>query len=77
VVIAAMADLKLEGPVMKTPLCHVTGVGGWNLYVGGICAKIQLNLLDCLETYGYAKGMNYCRGYLDDYYECRLRRKQV
>lgn len=44
---------------------------------GTRCANYELNLMECLEAYGYYRGDRFCKPFYDDLDECRTSRKQV
>src|SRR6266516_2670572 len=41
------------------------------------CADFEMNALECMEAYGYYRGIKTCKDYIDDWNECVSSQKQV
>ena len=41
------------------------------------CGEMELNALECLESYGWSRGERYCKDYMDDFSECVSQRKTM
>ncbi|XP_012222101.1 NADH dehydrogenase [ubiquinone] iron-sulfur protein 5 [Linepithema humile] len=68
--------VKWTAPLFKTPITdvffHVR-----NLQCLKECAHYELQLIDCMEAYGYHKGKEKCRLILSDMYECGVKFKRA
>lgn len=41
------------------------------------CANMEMMMLNCLDQYGYNRGVKMCGGYIQDLEECRYQYKEV
>ncbi|OWR49932.1 NADH dehydrogenase [ubiquinone] iron-sulfur protein 5-like [Danaus plexippus] len=42
----------------------------------GDCAHQEMAMMDCMESYGFDRGLLNCKLEMDDYHECRAKTKQ-
>lgn len=61
----------LQAPLVRTPITDWLG----NLLSAQegptFCANIEMLMLNCLDQYGYNRGVKMCGGYMQDMEECR------
>ncbi|XP_056630541.1 uncharacterized protein LOC130441062 [Diorhabda sublineata] len=62
-------------PWLKSPFTDLTG-SLVNHQWYGVCANLELKVLDCLEAYGLDRGLKKCHLLIEDFRECSLRTKQ-
>ncbi|KAE8752124.1 hypothetical protein FOCC_FOCC001286 [Frankliniella occidentalis] len=61
------------GPIWQTPLTDLTA-GIVTAQEGPqMCAQMELMMLNCMEQYGYMRGMKMCGGYIQDLHECQMK----
>ncbi|CAH1404066.1 unnamed protein product [Nezara viridula] len=62
----------------KTPLTDLTGTPAYTSQYFGLCMDIEMKMINCLEAYGYYRGVeSSCKDIIDDYSECFTRFKQM
>ncbi|XP_034236277.1 uncharacterized protein LOC117642312 [Thrips palmi] len=61
----------LQAPLIRTPVTDMIG----NLFSAQegptFCANMEMMMLNCLDQYGYNRGVKMCGGYIQDMEECR------
>lgn len=67
---------KWSSPLFKTPFTDLF-FNVRNLQCLKECAHYELQLIDCLEAYGYHRGKEKCRLILSDMYECAMKNKRL
>ncbi|CAG4947866.1 unnamed protein product [Colias eurytheme] len=68
-----MSDIV--SPVIRTVFTDITGAM-LSYQMLGRCAKQEMDMMNCMEAYGYGRGVRKCRDYIDEYHECHTRKKQ-
>ncbi|XP_028027205.1 NADH dehydrogenase [ubiquinone] iron-sulfur protein 5-like [Bombyx mandarina] len=63
-------------PFFRSPFTDITG-GMIDFQILGRCGKQEMDLMNCIEAYGLGRGIKKCKGYIDDYGECRTLTKQL
>jgi len=65
-------------PFLRSPFTDLTG-GMFNNQQNpeSLCAKFEMNLLDCIDAYGITKAKTRCADYAEDLKECLHKYKQV
>lgn len=62
-------------PFFKTPLTDLTGcIINHQQY--DKCGKFEMNMMECMEAYGFDKGKLKCKALIEDFQECTGEHKQ-
>ncbi|PZC83061.1 NADH dehydrogenase [ubiquinone] iron-sulfur protein 5 [Helicoverpa armigera] len=67
--------LYFLSPFFLSPFTDITG-GIHSHQMLGRCAQQEMALLDCLEAYGFGRGVKKCSYLIDDFRECQTHMKQ-
>ncbi|CAK1553047.1 unnamed protein product [Leptosia nina] len=67
-----MSDIS---PFLRSIFTDVTGPM-YSYQMFGRCAKQEANMMDCMEAYGYGRGVRKCKDLIDEMYECHTLKKQ-
>ncbi|KAJ1524290.1 hypothetical protein ONE63_010802 [Megalurothrips usitatus] len=62
----------LQGPAIRTPFTDLLGNLASAQEGNTFCANMEMMMLNCMEQYGYNRGVKMCGGYIADLRECRL-----
>lgn len=63
-------------PWFKSPFTDLTGALISHQWYGR-CAKMEMDVIDCMEAYGMDKGLEKCDALIQDFKECAARQKQL
>lgn len=66
---------NILSPYFRSPLTDVFG-SLINHQQYGKCAKFELQMMECMEAYGYDKGKVKCSDLIEDFNECQTMTKQ-
>lgn len=67
---------NILSPYFRSPFTDVFG-SIINHQQYGKCATFEMNMMECMEAYGYDKGKVKCADLIDDFNECHSMTKQV
>lgn len=62
-------------PFLRTPLTDFTGCM-INHQQYDKCGRFEMDMMECLEAYGFDKGQKKCKDLIDDFKECSMVIKQ-
>lgn len=62
-------------PFLRSPFTDLTG-GMVSHQLLGRCAKEEMEVMECIEAYGYDRGVKKCKLLIEDFTECHTLRKQ-
>ncbi|KAL1501990.1 hypothetical protein ABEB36_007206 [Hypothenemus hampei] len=71
-----MSRISILTPYFKSPFTDFFNDVISAQWGGGPCADLELKALDCLEAYGFSKGLQQCQQQLKDFEECIMKIKQ-
>ncbi|XP_055305651.1 NADH dehydrogenase [ubiquinone] iron-sulfur protein 5 [Sitodiplosis mosellana] len=66
---------NILSPFFRSPLTDVFG-SIINHQQYGKCARFEMNMMECMEAYGYDKGKVKCADLIEDFNECHNMTKQ-
>ncbi|XP_046970357.1 NADH dehydrogenase [ubiquinone] iron-sulfur protein 5-like [Vanessa cardui] len=62
-------------PFLRTIFTDITG-GMLSHQLLGKCATQEMDMMDCIEAYGFDRGPRKCYSYIEDFKECQGKTKQ-
>lgn len=63
-------------PLLRTPFTDMFGITFTAQWVEGLCADLEMQVVDCLDAYGLDRGIKKCDALIQDFKECATRDKQ-
>lgn len=67
---------NIGAPFFRSPFTDLTG-SLVNHQQYDKCGNMEMQMMECMEAYGYERGKLKCKDLIEDFHECYTMRKQI